>query len=59
MSVHSDSISVRKIPPTCPKYRELLLEAFNYKGKAKSKWDETRPSHLYLKSTNEEFSVGF
>ena len=22
-------------------------------------WDETRPSHLYLKSTNEDFSVGF
>ena len=32
----------------------LILWRFSSK-----EWDETRPSHLCLKSTNEDFSVGF
>ena len=35
----------------------LILWRFNCIST--KEWDETRPSHLCLKSTNEDFSVGF
>ena len=38
---------------------ELLLILRHFNCISTKEWDKTRPSHLCLKSTNEDFSVGF
>ena len=38
---------------------ELPLILWRFNCISSKEWDETRPSHLCLKSTNEDFTVGF
>ena len=37
----------------------LVVQRVIHYTTAAPEWDETCPSYLYLKSTNEDFSVGF
>ena len=48
-----------RIAHTVVQMNEWPLILWRFNCISTKEWDETRPSHLCLKSTNEDFSVGF